>query len=719
MGAAAGRPSSLAGGVRPACLRRLLFAAGLVLAHGVCAQAPVELQEVEVRDQRDAEVPFDRIQSVTTRDGEDLQRAQPSSIFEALRDVPGVSVNGGPRSSGMKFNIRGYSDSEDVQIRLDGVSKGFEKYRFGGTFIDPELLKSIQVQRGPSILLGSGALGGTVSATTKDAADFLAPGVRFGARAKASYATNNDEKLLSLSAYGRPTVGSDALVAYLRRYSNDITLPDGKPFQNSQVDTTSWLAKGSLFLRDDLLATASGVLFRDTGLQPFDATGGQPGIFGNVVRTVDDRTVSGILRYQPGTPWIDLLGTVGYAKTQVHDLSKPGQSLFANVITGDVNDDYDYDIYTVDAANVARLPWVLDGLTITTGAQYVHNERDVTRVTQNPGINALLYPGGFNPAQPPGIRASLGLYLQPALKWGRLTLAPGVRWDHYEVKATGGTERILASFREASRLAYSRYTPALNAAFDLVPKRLTAFYNFTEAFRPPLIDETFTQGAFSRCNRALLGPTAPRSGICGSLYRPETARNNEVGLSGEARFAGGFAAAKVVYFTSFVRSTLESIQTVSPGVVGQPGTEDRRGLELEAVADAGFAFARAGYAWIRGTVFDGRARFDLYDVPGPTFSMTVGVRPLPVLEFGLTYLDVGPRDVVTGVLPGNRLQIGRQPGYTLVGAFARFAASPNLEFRIAADNLNNVEYFLNDGFGGGIGSPAPGRNVRFVVVAPI
>ncbi len=122
------------------------------------------LPEVTVTDTRTKapETGINRTLPITTITSEQLQRAQPSNIFDALRSVPGVSITGGPRPSGMTFNIRGYGDNEDVMVKVDGVPKGFEKYRMGGTFIEPELLKSVEVQRGPQITSGSGSLGGTV-----------------------------------------------------------------------------------------------------------------------------------------------------------------------------------------------------------------------------------------------------------------------------------------------------------------------------------------------------------------------------------------------------------------------------------------------------------------------------------------------------------------------------------------------------------------------------
>jgi hemoglobin/transferrin/lactoferrin receptor protein len=45
--------------------------------------------------------------------------------------------------------------------------------------------------------------------------------------------------------------------------------------------------------------------------------------------------------------------------------------------------------------------------------------------------------------------------------------------------------------------------------------------------------------------------------------------------------------------------------------------------------------------------------------------------------------------------------------------FAAFQPNKMLSLNLAVDNFTNTRYFLNNGFGGGIGQEAPGYNVRF------
>ena len=125
-------------------------------------------------------VAIDTPQSVTVIDQEEIDRQQASTISEALQNVPGVNLSGSDRVLGQTLNIRGIGGPETggeegrIIINVDGVTKFFEQYRMGGLFTDPELFKRVEVLRGPasSTLYGSGALGGVVNFTTKDASDF-------------------------------------------------------------------------------------------------------------------------------------------------------------------------------------------------------------------------------------------------------------------------------------------------------------------------------------------------------------------------------------------------------------------------------------------------------------------------------------------------------------------------------------------------------------------
>ncbi|ENR5900676.1 TonB-dependent receptor plug domain-containing protein, partial [Providencia stuartii] len=102
----------------------------------------------------------------------DIERTQANNLAELVDQLPGISSSGSPRPGGQTLNIWGMGDVEDVKVTLDDAPKGFEKYRQGSVFIEPELIKRIDVDKGPhNIMDGNGGFGGTVKITTKDPAD--------------------------------------------------------------------------------------------------------------------------------------------------------------------------------------------------------------------------------------------------------------------------------------------------------------------------------------------------------------------------------------------------------------------------------------------------------------------------------------------------------------------------------------------------------------------
>lgn len=170
--------------------------------------------------------------------------------------------------------------------------------------------------------------------------------------------------------------------------------------------------------------------------------------------------------------------------------------------------------------------------------------------------------------------------------------------------------------------------------------------------------------------------------------------------------------AKLTLFRNRTGHLLESLQA-RPGGSGalvQPGWERRHGAELEAMLQAGPAFASLSASRIRGDTFDGDTLHALTTAPGDQVHLSVGWRWSRV-EAALRWRQVGDR-LATDVDAQQREVFVTQQGYRLLGASVRWQISDVLEAVLSGDNLENVRYRLNNGFGGGIGTEAPGRQVR-------
>lgn len=129
--------------------------------------------------------------TATVIDREELDRRQAHSLEDLVRYQPSIGVTGeaGRFGSG-GFRIRGMGGNR-VAVEVDGVPvpDGFAIGSFadaGRDLVEPELLRTVEILRGPaSALHGSDALGGIVLLTTREPADFVsvagevAGGLRF------------------------------------------------------------------------------------------------------------------------------------------------------------------------------------------------------------------------------------------------------------------------------------------------------------------------------------------------------------------------------------------------------------------------------------------------------------------------------------------------------------------------------------------------------------
>jgi len=135
---------------------------------------------------------------------EALEKYQANDLADVFRHVPSVSV-GGSVGIAQKIYIRGLEDTY-LNVTVDGaLQTGTLFHHIGRVSIEPELLKEVVVQAGAGeATSGAGAIGGAIRFKTKNADDLLDYGEQFGALARASYFSNDGEKL-SVTGYGKLT----------------------------------------------------------------------------------------------------------------------------------------------------------------------------------------------------------------------------------------------------------------------------------------------------------------------------------------------------------------------------------------------------------------------------------------------------------------------------------------------------------------------------------
>jgi hemoglobin/transferrin/lactoferrin receptor protein len=205
------------------------------------APADKRLKDVVVTATR-AEAEADAVAAtITSLDRTQLDRRVIVDEVDLFRDEPDLAYARDVRRFGAtRPNIRGLEDNRVLQL-VDGVRLS-DFYNGGGptnfTMSAPlgassDFLKRVEVLRGPaSSLYGSDALGGVVGYLTLDVGDVLAPGEKYGARAKLSHTGADEGVGGTLLGAWRGEGGWDVLLGYSHKEAHE-TDNQGK------VDTTS------------------------------------------------------------------------------------------------------------------------------------------------------------------------------------------------------------------------------------------------------------------------------------------------------------------------------------------------------------------------------------------------------------------------------------------------------------------------------------------------
>ncbi|MBE2212910.1 MAG: TonB-dependent receptor [Opitutaceae bacterium] len=153
---------------------------------------------------------------------EDISKLQASDLSQLLSNQSSLAVGGGAPVA-QKIYVRGFEDVL-LNVTIDGAQQAGELYHHQGRVqLEPEFIESIQLDAGAgTATAGAGALTGALAVTTRDATDLLAPGQRFGARIRGTYAINGDDSTQGvLMVYGAPTENTGIVVGVARQEGED------------------------------------------------------------------------------------------------------------------------------------------------------------------------------------------------------------------------------------------------------------------------------------------------------------------------------------------------------------------------------------------------------------------------------------------------------------------------------------------------------------------
>lgn len=653
------------------------------------------IEEITVVTTRSPRAAFGVPQMVSVLDKELIDDRLASSIGEIFRGVPGVTFGGGPRRTGEVPSIRGLSGA-GVLILFDGARQSFVSGHDGRFFIDPDLLASAEVVKGPSsVLYGSGALGGVIAFETLSASDLLADGESWGYETKTSFQGVNDEALAGATAFGR--IGNlDLLGNFTYRNGGDIELGNGASLE-ADDNISSGFVKAGWQLTPSLNWETSFTRFKNDAREPNVGDFGSEADEDNplVDKDITNNTIQSRVEFDPGTSWIDLELLGYFTDSEVEETEIEGSRVVSRKV----------ETIGLRAENQSRFSFGDTAqVTFTYGGEYYEDEQT--------GFDSES-PDGSRGGVPDATTEFLGLFAQAELDWetplGRLLFVPGVRFDDFENSAVGEFSRSDDAVSPKFALSYEPTEWSL------------LFFNYAEAFRAPNFNEVFADGIHFQVP---LGPfrTATNFFVPNPDLEPESSDTIEFGggFDFEDVFGRGDAfQVKASYFNSDVKNLvdLEVNLAFSPGCFA-PGAgpctagtsrnvntaeAELEGVELEARYDSHRVFARATFSTL-----DGRntQTGEYVGVLSPdTFYVDAGLR-IPEID-----LRVGSRAEIASALTEVNDPELRLGAYEKVDVYAVWEPSQEflkgLRVDLALDNVGDESFERV-----APGAIAPGRNFQ-------
>ncbi|WP_417248160.1 TonB-dependent receptor domain-containing protein [Celeribacter sp.] len=412
----------------------------------------------------------------TVIDQEELDARQASTLAELIDTVPGATLSNAATPQGASINIRGlgadagtYGSNTKVNVVVDGVAKGQEEiYRQGSTLtMEPELFKQVKVIRGPgeSFRFSSGAIGGTVEAVTKDAADFLEDGDTFAFRQKLAYQSNGEGGMTTSILAWAPDDKLDIIGFYGYRTAEDYKDGDGTVLADTGYDLGSSLLKVTYHASDAMSFSAS-YSRSENRLEDvsYDFIGSTFPVL--VDADVEDKTAYVAMEYNPAdNDLINATVKLVYSDELIENVSGTTSSTLYNA-------DNRTERLALIVENEA---WFSTGAvdhTLLTGFEIGRRERSSISDT---GTNAGSTPGGTD--------EYTAVYVTDEMAWGGLTLTPQLRYESQTITSDNNS-----GVPDGTQYKASDWAGAISARYEIA-SGFAVFGTLAYNTNLPIIDD--------------------------------------------------------------------------------------------------------------------------------------------------------------------------------------------------------------------------------------
>ncbi|MEP0961225.1 MAG: TonB-dependent receptor [Roseobacter sp.] len=615
-----------------------------------------------------------------------LESRQADTYEELIGDIPGVTIDGGPRGISQEPNIRGFQD-EQIVLRFDGGRLNFNQAHRGRFFFDPEIVQRVEVVRGGgSTLFGSGALGGVISVETKDPSDLLKPGQTTGARVRLGYSSNGEIASPSTTVYS-DWGKVDALVFLgTRQFGTALQDGNGDDILRSEIDAYNGSVKLGFEPTEDQRFEINLSYYEDSGITPPNTDGASdPDL--DVEREAEVFTSRLSWDWNPeGSDLIDL-SVLFYGNSL-----EISEDRLADART----DNTEYDTIGVEIVNRSRFDASVP-IQLVYGFEAFRDTQEGSR----DGADRLQFPDAE--------AETIGLFAEATAEvTQKLELIAGLRVDHYSRDVDNPTLDDVSETFASPRIGFS-YRSSPNWQF---------YGNLAQAYRAPTLTELYNDGEHFAVD---FGPGL--RGVNNFTPTPdlkeEKSQQIELGTRFERagfiqpgdslRFAANAYYAEVDDYIDTVVTDFDFSTAFTGFVFGETFQQnvDAKlwGMEAEVDYDAGLWFAGAGISLPRGRQRNGDA---LGSIPQDRLVATLGFRPTSDTSLGMrATLTADQNDVPDGSQEGASYQT-----LDLFGSW-RPSRGPfkGMSFFAGIDNIFDEQYTIYPNE-----LPQPGRTFRVSAV---
>ncbi len=688
---------------RRSAIALLVSVSSAALLSASRAQDTLVLDPITVLATKTPEKAIDALAPVTVIGKDKIDVVQPKRVSDLFYLVPGVWTQDRGDDPGTTINIRGLQDFGRVATIIDGARQNYQRSGHnanGSFFLDPELIGSVDVVRGPTAnIYGSGAIGGVAAFQSKDINDVLRPGEKWGADIGGGIGSNKLQGYTS--AFGGVRVNPKFDIFGGAVYRSAQNYKDGHGFEvgNTGNNVSSGLLKLTARPADGHEIKLGGIFQEDLYKvgqinQGPVATAAQRTLNqGSSVYDTNTQNYQGSLRWSYSKPedrvfdWnLGLYGNrTATDQTKLYHYSTSGGAYCGggtgNNISGCVGDPRSYRIDTVgfDFNNTSRVAIGSWENAFTYGIDGFQDQVDSSDSRGNSNITT-----------PGGKRTVSGGFLQWKGNYSRwLEIIGAARYDNYRLESASTTT------------SGDRVSPKITVGVTPVPG-IQPYVSYAEGYRAPSVTETLIAGAHATGGGPAFftcpdGTTGLFCFLPNPNLRPEVGKNKEVGVNFkfDSVFNKGDAfRAKLNAFQNDVDGYIELV--ASAPVATMFGRFSQyyqyqnipsariRGFELEASYDAG-----GWFAGVNGTLQKGentQTGVGFATIQPARLTTTGGVRLIDrKLTLSAQWSAVAANnDIPAGYIPST--------SYNLVNLYATYQPTKDVTVNLGIDNVFNEYY---------------------------